>query len=101
KHPRAPGQAGAETAENEKITRLDTSLRPRFVEAERDRGGRGVAVALQIVIDLAARDLENVDGRIDDANIGLVRHVEIDIVGPELAVLEHVLNGVTEDVHSP
>jgi len=50
--------------------------------ARRDRAGGGVAVALEVVEHALAGDVQDVDGGVDDADVGLVRDVEIDLVPP-------------------
>ena len=50
----------------------------------------------------AARDVQHVDGGVDDADVGLVRDVQVDVVRASgSACLEHVLNGVAQDGDGP
>src|SRR5262249_39331394 len=98
---RAPGQAGAEAAEHQQGARLDAPLAPGLVDAQRDGGRRSVAVALDVVVHLVPRDVQHVDRRVDDADVRLVRDVQVDVAGPQTAGVQYVLNGIAQDVHGP
>ena len=80
---------------------LNAPLRHRLVQRQRHRAGRGVAVAVEVVEDLAARDVQHVDGGVDDADVGLMRDVQIDVLRLQAGGVEHVLNGVAQDGDGP
>jgi hypothetical protein len=49
---RAPGQAGPEGHQADQVAGLDLAERDRLVHADRDRGGRGIAVLLDVIVHL-------------------------------------------------
>src|SRR5262249_21655843 len=49
----------------------------------------------------AAADVQDVDGGVDDADVRLVRDVQVDVVGAEAGVPQHVLDGVAQDGDRP
>src|SRR5579864_5613689 len=97
----APGQAGPKAAEHEVVVRLDPAFADGFIQGQRDRAGGGVSVTGQVVKHLAAGDVQNIDGGIDDANVGLVGNVQVDGAGAQFAILEDVLNRVAQDGDGP
>src|SRR6516165_7877615 len=97
----SPGQARAVAAQDDSVAGLNTSFGVGFVQGNRDRSCRGVAVTIEIGVDKTAVNPENVDGGIDDANVGLVGNVQIHVAGLELAHAQHVLNGIAQDGGSP
>src|SRR5205814_4409695 len=52
----APGEAGAEDRGQDAVAALDAAVLPPVIDGERDAGGGGVAVELDRVEDLVARD---------------------------------------------
>ncbi len=62
----------------------------RFGEAERDRRARRVAVAIEVVEDLLLAKAEPARGVVDDAQVGLVRHEQVDVGDPDAGLGEHV-----------
>ena len=68
----APGQAGAEDHQQDKIAALNPARCDGFVEGDGDRCGRGVAVFMQVNEDLLGGGAQSVHYRIDDAPIGLM-----------------------------
>src|SRR5947208_1025291 len=69
---RAPGEAGAEAAEDNEVVWLDATLLHRLVEDQGNRARRGVAIAFEIIEHLAARNFQHIDGGVHNANIRLV-----------------------------
>ena len=67
------------------VAGLDAALGDRLVQGQRDRAGGGVAVAVEVVEDPAARDVQHVDGGVDDADVGLVRDVQVDVARRQAA----------------
>src|SRR5207245_6396121 len=49
----------------------------------------------------ASGDVQDIDRRVDDADIRLMRNVKVDVVGAKLTRREHVLDGVAEDGDGP
>ena len=47
--------------------------RYELIERDRDRAGRGVAVAFEVLVDGVAVEAEDVAGGVDDPHVGLVR----------------------------
>src|SRR6185437_7626393 len=84
-HGRPPGEAGAETAEHYELSRMQSAVRDRFVQRQRHGTGRRVAVAVEVVVYLAARNMQHINGGVDDADVGLMRDVQIDILRPKIA----------------
>ena len=72
-----------------------------LIKREGDGGRRGVTVLLQIVKDFGPGDVQHINGRIDDANVGLVGNVEVHIVGFEAGKVQHIGNRVAKDSHGP
>ena len=77
----------------------------RLVERERHRRRAGVAVLLDVGEHLVHRHLEALGDAADDAQVGLVRHHQIDVVGGHahlrqhlFAGLRHATDGVAEDL---
>src|SRR5438128_370561 len=64
-HDAAPGEPGPKAAQDQEATGFDPALRVSFINADGNGGGGGVAVVLDSVDDLAARDAQHVDSGID------------------------------------
>src|SRR5262249_20599785 len=58
---RSPGEPGAEAAQDDQAAGLDPALGNCFVQRQWHGPGRGVAIAIQVVENPAARDVEHVD----------------------------------------
>src|SRR6187397_1308692 len=76
----APRQPGAETGDEDLVAALNPAGRDRFIESDRNRTRRSVAVTVEVVVDPVAREAEHVRHRVDDPDVRLVRHEEGDVV---------------------
>ena len=80
---RARGEAGAEGHDHDVVTDLDPTRIDRLGQGDRDRGGRRVAVLVQVHEHLVHRQAETVGHRLDDPDVGLVRDEQVDVRGLE------------------
>src|SRR6266446_5039477 len=87
----APRQSSPKTAQQQQVTGFDPAFLNRLVQGQGHAAGGGVAIAFQVVEDARAGDVQDVDGRIDDADVGLVRDVQVDVFRLQAAVLEDIL----------
>src|SRR6478672_8610684 len=78
---RAPSKAAAHGFHQHEIAFLDAMLLKRLIERQRNRGSRGVAVPVERDHDLLGRYGKLLCDTVQDALVGLMRHVEIDLVG--------------------
>src|SRR5207245_1353361 len=86
---RAPGETAAHRLQKYEIAAFDAAIRDSVGERKRDRSRRRVAVAIERHHNFFGRDAELVDGAVDDALVGLMRHEPVDIVGGVASVTEH------------
>ena len=98
---RPPVQAGSEARGQEKVAALDRPLAIQLVQGDRDRAGRGVAVALQVLEDGIAVEPEHVAGGVNDPNVGLMRDEPADVAHLAVGVGEHGEGGIGQDPHRP
>src|SRR5262245_57714268 len=89
---RAPGEAAAHRLEHHQIAALDAAIGDRVGERQRNRCGRGVAVAVERKHDLFGRKAELASDAVDDPLVGLMRHEPVDVVRLEAGLLEGSLN---------
>src|SRR5438477_130690 len=94
----APGQARAKTREQDVIAGLDPALPNGFLEGERDRCARGVAVFVDVDRDALDRKTDATRGCVDDSVVGLVRNPEIDLIEPDPSGLTDLGRLADEDV---
>src|ERR1017187_7306781 len=66
--------AGADGGEQHQVAFLEAALADGVARSQRNGGGGGVAVPLDIDRDLLGRDAETLTGALDDAQVGLVRN---------------------------
>ena len=78
---------------------LDPAVGNRIGQRQRDRGRRGVAVAIDRDHHFFRSDAELVRGTVDDALIGLVRHEPIDIGSGVARRLEGIFDDVGDHRH--
>ena len=83
------------------IAAFDSALENGFIERQRHGAGGGVAVFFEVVEDAVAVDLQDVDGGVDDADVGLVGNVKVDVFGLHVRIREHILNRVAKNGDSP
>ena len=88
----APVEAGAEAGGQEQVAALDAPSRYELIEGDRDRAGRGIAVALEVFEDGIPVESEHVAGGVDDPHVGLVRDEPADARHLASGVLEHDLD---------
>src|SRR3990172_11524436 len=79
-HRGTPGEARSESREEEQLPLLDAPHLQHLVEQERDRGGRGVPLLLDVVVDLRLRDAERSRDELVDPQVRLVKQEVIDVV---------------------
>ena len=78
---RAPGEPGAEAHDQQAVALLQAALRHGVVQAQRDGGARGVAEAVHVPEDLLVGEAELRGHLLDDAQVGLVGHEQVDVGG--------------------
>src|SRR5262249_30279921 len=92
-HRGPPRQPSSESAQHYQLAWLDPPFGHRFIESQGHGTGRGVAIAFEVVEDPGTWDVQHINRRIDDADVGLVRDVHIDVAWTETAVAQHILDG--------
>ena len=80
---RAPGEAAADPFEQHGVARLDLAAAHRFVECQRNRRGRRVAVLVDRDDQLLEWQLEPLRRALQDADVGLVRDQPVDVLEAE------------------
>ena len=73
-HHCCPAQAAAEAHQHYMVALLKPSLLYGLAQSDRDRGCRGVAIAVYIDEYLLRREFECLGGRFQDAGVGLMRN---------------------------
>jgi len=89
-HTARPGQATAEGDHDEGLAVGNLASAVQFVKAEPDRARARVAVAINVDEDLLARQVQLLDGALDDARIGLVADDLADVVHREAGLPEGI-----------
>src|SRR5674476_763816 len=87
---RAPREPGAEPGHQQHIALLQAAVLAGLVQADRDGGARRVAVALQVGEHLRLRESQTSRRGLDDADVGLVRHEQVDVFHGQLLSLIHI-----------
>src|SRR5712692_11623168 len=93
---RPPGKTGPEGHQHEEVAVLDAPVHERLVEADRHRGGRRIAVALDIVEHARGGNPVLLGNGLDDPEIGLVEEVEVHRRGLEAVGVERFLYHLTD-----
>src|SRR6185295_9491377 len=100
-----PGEAGAERGEDDQPAPRDVPLGDALRQGQRDAGGGGVAVALDVVEHLVVAQLQALLHRLGDAEVGLVRDEQADVARGEVVPgqrlahhLRHLHRRVLEDL---
>src|SRR5450756_313754 len=88
---RAPREPGAEPGHQQRIALLQAAVLAGLVQADRDGGARGVAVAVQVGEHLRLGESQTPRRGLDDADVGLVRHEQVDVFHGQPGVAEHLL----------
>src|SRR5450830_2129599 len=88
---RAPREPGAEPGHQQRIALLQAAVLAGLVQADRDGGARGVAVAVQVGEHLRLGESQTPRRGLDDADVGLVRHEQVDVCHGQPGVAEHLL----------
>ena len=103
-HHRSPGDPATEGGEQDGGTGLHSPIADCVVERHRYRRSRGVAMVGDVEDDLLHRHAESITGRLNDPEVGLVRHDQVDIVDAEARLVEgsthralHAAHGMFED----
>src|SRR6266705_5384918 len=94
----APGQSGSESREQDVVAALDTTLADGFLERKWNRRARSVAVLVDVDRDTLDRQADAARRRVDDAEVCLVRHPEVDLVEPDARRVAHLGRLPDEDV---
>ena len=76
----SPGKASTEATEQNDVAPLEKSLAIRIVERHRNTGRRRVPVLVEVDKDLFPFHAEVTDGRVDDADVGLMENHEINVL---------------------
>ncbi len=92
-----PGEACAEGDHDDFVATFDFSFAVGFIERDGDGRSGGVAVFVKIDEDAVVGDGEAVSDGIDDAEIGLVRDDEGDVLGAKLGAFD---DGVGRVLHA-
>src|SRR4051812_11964884 len=88
---RAPGETGAEAAQEQLVAAADAAGEVGFVEGERNAAGRRVPVAVDVDQHLLRRDAETFRGGIENAAIGLMQNKQVDLMQIDFGMLQDVL----------
>ena len=80
---------------------LDPALGECLVKRDGYGTRGGVAIFFEVAEDFVAGHFEDIDRRVDDANVSLVRDKKIDIFGGEPGMTQDILDGVAQDGDSP
>ena len=74
----APGEAAADPCQHDVLAGADASVAHRVVERERNRRRRGIGVPVDRGHHLVDRQVQLLRGRLDDADVGLMRNQPVD-----------------------
>ena len=80
---------------------MDVTLGLNLVERDRDRAGRRVAVALEVLVDRVAVKAQHVAGCMNDPDVGLVGYEPADLADLAAGVVKHRKRGVGQDADGP
>src|SRR6266851_9682027 len=75
----APREPRPERCEDEELATLQTALRQRLVQRDRDRRRSGVAVLLNVRVHLIVAQADRLLHHLEDAQVGLVWHEQPDV----------------------
>src|SRR5262245_17360009 len=94
---RTPREAGAHPSHQYELAGSKPAVGCRVRECERNRARRRVAEPIHIDHDLLVRYPELLRSVIDDADIGLVGYVHVDVLDGASTRFENLLGGVDHD----
>src|SRR5438477_5746874 len=94
----APGESRSKSGEQNVVAGLDPALPHGLFESQRDGGARRVAVLVDVDRDTLHRQADAARGRVDDAEVGLVRHPQVDLVESHTGRLADLGRLADEDV---
>src|SRR5437868_13655637 len=95
----APVEARTKTREKHVVSLLDAAVANRLLKRKRDRCARRVAVLVDVHRDSVDRESYAAGRRVDDSEVGLVRHPQVDLVQPDPCRLAHLSRLADEDVN--
>src|SRR6266516_129636 len=95
---RAPGKSRPKAGKQHVVSALHASVADRLFERERDGRARRVAVLVDVDRHAVERKADAARGGIDDAEVGLVRNPEVDLVERHPRGLAYVRRLADEDV---
>src|SRR6266581_5562959 len=95
---RAPGQAGSESGQQNVVAAVHTAVADRILERERNRCARRVAVLVDVDGDAVQGQADPARGRVDDAEVRLVRNPQVDLVHRDARGGGDLLRLADEDV---
>src|SRR5205814_3593696 len=95
---RAPGKSRSESRQQDVVAALHAALANGFLERERNRRARGVAVLIDVDGDPFDGQTDASRRRVDDAEVRLVRHPQVDLVEPDAGRLADLVRLADEDV---
>src|SRR5512132_1362852 len=94
---RAPREAGSHSRHQYECSGLQHPVLFRVRESERNRTRRSVAEPVDVHHDFLLRKTQLLRGVVDDAYIGLVRDVNVNVLDGAPALVEEFLRGVNHD----
>src|SRR6266568_5825370 len=95
---RAPGQAGSESGHQNMVAAVHAAVPYRLLEGDRDRRARRVAVLVDVDRDAVQGQADPARGRVDDAEVRLVRNPQVDLVHRDARGRSDLLRLADEDV---
>src|SRR5207245_5909485 len=95
---RPPGQPRAEAGQQNVVPALDATLADRFLERQRNRGAGRVAVLVDVDRDSLERKPDAPRGSVDDAEVGLMWHPEVDVLEGHARGVADLIGLADEDV---
>src|SRR6266704_3442873 len=93
-----PGQPGAEAGEQDMVALLDTTFADGFLQRQRNRSAGRVAVFVDVDGDAVERKADSPRGGIDDAEVRLMRHPQVDVLQGHAGGVAHLGRLPDEDV---
>src|SRR5207237_2544193 len=95
---RGPGQARSEAGQQDVVAAVPAAVATRLLEPDRNRSARSVAVLVDVDGDAVQGQADPARGRVDDAEVRLVWHPQVDLVHRDARRGGHLLCLADEDV---